>query len=85
MQKDIFAYRDPEPRYAFAATFNACIGNVFTAKLIKTAVESGYCSYDYLQMDPLLAEFRKSPEYPAILAQAKQCKDRFLAERENRN
>jgi hypothetical protein len=26
-------------------------------------------------------EFRKSPEYPAVLAQARQCRDRFWAER----
>jgi hypothetical protein len=60
----------------------SCLGNAFTAKLIKTAIEGGYCSCDYLQKDPLLADFRKSAEYPVILAQAKQCKDRFLAERD---
>jgi hypothetical protein len=35
-----------------------------------------------LQSDPLLAEFRKSPEYSAVLAQAKQCQDQFLAQRD---
>jgi hypothetical protein len=30
----------------------------------------------------MLRGFRQSVEYPAILAQAKQCQDRFLAERE---
>jgi TolB-like protein/predicted Ser/Thr protein kinase/tetratricopeptide (TPR) repeat protein len=80
-QKEIFAYRDPEPRYNFAALYNTCLGNSFTAKLTKSAIASGYCSYDYLQLDPLLAGFRKSPEYAATLAQAKQCRDRFLDER----
>ncbi len=27
------------------------------------------------------AGFRQSEEYPALLAQAKQCQDRFIAER----
>jgi serine/threonine protein kinase len=80
-QKAIFAYRDPEPRYNFAALYNTCLGNSFTAKLAKSAIAGGYCSYDYLQLDPLLAGFRKSPEYAATLAQAKQCRDRFLDER----
>ena len=34
------------------------------------------------KLDQLLAEFRKSSEYHAVLARAKQCKDRFLAERD---
>jgi TolB-like protein/predicted Ser/Thr protein kinase len=80
-QKEIFAYHDPEPRYNFAALYNSCLGNGFTAKLMKSAIDGGYCSYDYLQLDPALVGFRKSPEYAATLAQAKQCRDRFLDER----
>ena len=81
-EKDIFAYRDPEPKYGQATLFNACMGNVFTARLIKAAIEGGFCAYDNLQLDPALTAFRKAPEYPALLAQAKQCQDRFLAERD---
>jgi eukaryotic-like serine/threonine-protein kinase len=80
-QKDLLAYRDPEPKYSQAVTFNPCLGNDFTARLVKSAIEGGFCAYDYLQLDPAMAEFRKSPQYPALLAQAKQCRDRFLAER----
>jgi len=81
-QKDLFAYRDPEPKYSQAALLNVCLGNDFTARLLKSAIDGGFCAYDYLQVDTILAEFRKSPEYPAVLAQAKQCRDRFLAERD---
>ena len=81
-EKEIFAYRDPEPRFNLGALFNACLGNEFTARLAKSAIGAGYCGYDNLQFDPLLAEFRKSPEYPAMLAEAKQCRDRFLAARD---
>ena len=80
--RQIFAYRDPEPRFSQAGLFNACLGNAFTARLVKSAIEGGFCAYDYLQLDPLLVEFRKTPEYPALLAQAKKCQDRFLAERD---
>src|SRR5215472_7621443 len=82
-EKEIFAYRDPEPRYSRASLFNACLGNDFTARLVKSSIQGGFCAYDYLQLDPLLAGFRKAPEYPAVLAQAKQCRDRFLAERDH--
>ena len=81
-EKEIIAYRDPEPRYSQASVFNACLGNDFTARVVKSAIEGGFCAYDYLQLDPLMTTFRKSPQYPALLAQAKQCRDRFLAERD---
>jgi len=81
-EKDIFAYRDPEPKYGQATLFNSCMGNAFTARLIRSAIEGGFCAYEPLQSDPLLVAFRKTPEYPALLTQAKQCQDRFLAERD---
>jgi serine/threonine protein kinase/tetratricopeptide (TPR) repeat protein len=80
--KEVETFRDPEPRYGEAAVFNHCLGNQFTARLIGAAIRDGFCTYDYLPRDPLLAEFRKSPEYPPILAQAKQCHDNFLAQRD---
>jgi serine/threonine protein kinase/tetratricopeptide (TPR) repeat protein len=82
VKKDIFRYHDPEPQYSFAALYNACLGNAFTTRLLETAIRGGYCSYDYLQLDPAFAEFRKSAEYPATLAEAKKCRDKFLAERQ---
>jgi TolB-like protein/predicted Ser/Thr protein kinase len=81
-EKQILAFRDPEPKFNFAGVYNHCLGNDFTARMVKAAIDGGFCSYDGLQQDPLLAEFRKSREYAALLAQAKQCRDRFLAERE---
>jgi TolB-like protein/tetratricopeptide (TPR) repeat protein/predicted Ser/Thr protein kinase len=81
-EKDVLVFHDPEPRFSFAVHYNACRGNAFTARLLKSAIGSGFCGYENLQTDALLAQFRKSPEYPATLAQAKQCQDQFLAERD---
>jgi serine/threonine protein kinase len=81
-EKEIFGYKDPEPRYSFAFLYNACLGNAFTARLVKSAIDGGYCAYDNLRLDPLAAEFRKSTEYAPLLAEAKQCQERFLAERD---
>jgi tetratricopeptide (TPR) repeat protein len=80
-QKELLAYHDPEPKFGQAGTLNSCIGNVGTARLLKSAIEGGFCAYDYLQTDPILSGFRQSAEYPAVLAEAKQCQERFLAER----
>ncbi|HXY23520.1 MAG TPA: protein kinase [Candidatus Acidoferrum sp.] len=81
-EKEIFAFHDPEPKFNFAALYNGCLGNDFTARLLKSSIDGGFCSYDYMQMDPLLADFRKSAQYTALLDSAKQCRDRFLEERE---
>ena len=81
--KEVATFKDPEPRFSQAALFNGCRGNAFTATLMKEAIADGYCGYEALEVDPLLADFRKSPQYPAILAQAKQCQDRFLAQRDH--
>ncbi len=81
-EKDVLAFHDPEPRFATAVHYNACRGNGFTARLMKSAIASGYCAYENLQTDPLLAGFRKSPEYREVLAQAKRCQDEFLANRD---
>jgi hypothetical protein len=80
-EKDVAGFKDPEPRFATGVNYNACLGNAFSARLLKSAIASGFCGYENLQFDPLLANFRKSPEYPAVLAQAKQCQDQFLAQR----
>jgi eukaryotic-like serine/threonine-protein kinase len=83
MEKQMSAFHDPEPRYGQAVTFNSCLGNDFTFRMAKAAIEDGFCAYDYLQLDPRLASFRKtSPQYPVLLAAAKQCRDRFLADRD---
>jgi eukaryotic-like serine/threonine-protein kinase len=81
-EKDVLVFHDPEPRYSFAVHYNACRGNAFTARLLKSAIGGGFCAYENLQSDTLLAEFRKSSEYPAVLAQAKRCQDQFLAQRD---
>jgi tetratricopeptide (TPR) repeat protein len=81
--KDIASFKDPEPRFSQAVHYNACRGNAFTATLLKAAITDGFCGTEALQADPLLADFRKSPQYPPILAQAKQCTEKFVAQRDH--
>src|ERR1700732_4937665 len=53
-EKEIFAYRDPEPKFTQAGMYNPCLGNTFTARLMKSAIEGGFCGYDSLKLDPIL-------------------------------
>src|SRR5262249_23636478 len=46
--KEFSTFRDPEPRYVHAGLFNHCLGNDFTARLVESAIQGGFCSYDYL-------------------------------------
>ena len=50
-------------------------------RLLKSAIDGRYCSYQGLQKDPLLASLRGTQEYAQLLAAAKQCQDNFLVER----
>jgi tetratricopeptide (TPR) repeat protein len=81
MEKDVSAFHDPEPKMSQSIVFNSCMGNAFTARLATSAIRTGFCGYDYLRTDVMLAKFRQSPEYPAVLAAAKQCRDNFVAAR----
>ena len=73
---------DPENRYVFATDLARCGANDVAMRLLASAIASKYCIYDALQKDPMLASLRNSPEYPQLLSAAKQCRDNFLAERD---
>jgi serine/threonine protein kinase/tetratricopeptide (TPR) repeat protein len=81
-ERELLAYPDPEPRYNFGMILANC-GQVDAAfRLVRSAIRSNYCVYEALQIDPLAARLRSNPQYAALIADAKQCQDRFLAERE---
>src|SRR5882724_7028775 len=82
MEKEVSAFHDPEPKMSQSGTFNPCVGTAFTAHLATSAIRTGFCGYEYLRTDVMFAKFRQSPEYPAVLAEAKQCRDNFVAERD---
>ncbi len=72
---------DPENRYLMATDMAPCGQKDLALRALKSVVEGNYCAYEALQKDPSLASLRSSPEYPQLLATAKQCQDKFLAER----
>jgi len=49
--------------------------------LLRSAIAQNYCAYSALQTDPLLVKLRGTPEFNELLAAAKACQNRFLAQR----
>ena len=76
-----FADPDPENRYWDATLMAACGQPDIAVRLLKSAIAGRYCAYTALQKDPLLATLRSTPEFAQLLSAAKECEDKFLAER----
>ena len=86
LKKDLSAMSDPEPRYSQALTFNHCLGNDFTIPLMRSAVKDGFCAYEFLERDSkAYSNLSKSPDFPALMTEAKACRDNFLANRNKPN
>ncbi len=78
MEATPMANRDPEPKFNTATLMSYC-GHVDAAlRLLRVAVEQGYCAYPAMETDPLLAKVREHPEYVAIRAAAIECQKKFL-------
>jgi hypothetical protein len=53
---------DPERRYANGAMLACCGQKDVALRAIASAIDKGYCAYEGLQHDPLLANVRGSSE-----------------------
>jgi DNA-binding winged helix-turn-helix (wHTH) protein/TolB-like protein len=73
---------DPEPRYVFGSLLSYCGRKDAALRLLKSAIEHNYCAYQSLQSDPLLEKLRGTAEFAEVLSAAKDCRDRFLTERQ---
>ena len=72
---------DPENRYLYASDFAFCGATDAALKLLKSSVEGKYCAYQAMQQDVVWAPLRDQTEFKKILAEAKQCRDDFVAHR----
>ena len=72
---------DPENRYLTATDMAFCGENDIAVRLLRSAIEGHYCSYEALQKDPFLASVRSSTEFSPLLSAGKKCQDDFLSER----
>jgi hypothetical protein len=47
--------------------------------LTRSAIDSNYCAYEALAMDPLMANLRATPVYADLRQKALECQNRALA------
>jgi serine/threonine protein kinase/tetratricopeptide (TPR) repeat protein len=78
----LLADADAEPRYLVGTTLAYCDQKDAALHLLKSAIEQNYCAYTALQTDPLLVKLRGTPQFSGLLSAAKECQNRFLAQRD---
>jgi serine/threonine protein kinase len=73
---------DAEPRFWVGALLSYCGQKDAAVRMLRSAIQQNYCAYTALKSDPLLVKFRGTPEFSELLSAAKQCQNRFLAQRD---
>jgi DNA-binding winged helix-turn-helix (wHTH) protein/TolB-like protein len=68
---------DPETQYALAAPLFYCGRPREALIFVERGVDTGYCSFPALDLDPLWKELHGDPEFQRIRAKAMACHDRF--------
>jgi DNA-binding winged helix-turn-helix (wHTH) protein/tetratricopeptide (TPR) repeat protein len=68
---------DPETQYALAAPLAYCGRPHEALQLLEHGVDTGYCSYPALDLDPLWHDMGGDPEFQRIRTKAKACHERF--------
>jgi serine/threonine protein kinase/Tfp pilus assembly protein PilF len=81
-ESSIMAEPDPEPHYFHGARMIYCDQKDSALHLLKSAIANNYCAFTALQRDPLLVKVRSTPEFGPLLSAAKECQQKFLAERD---
>ena len=73
---------DVEGWYIAGTMLSYCGQKDAALRLLRRAVGQNYCAYHALHTDPLLVKLRTSPEFGGLLSEAKECQNRFLAQRD---
>jgi TolB-like protein/predicted Ser/Thr protein kinase/cytochrome c-type biogenesis protein CcmH/NrfG len=82
LEAAILADPDPEPHYVVAQDFLFCGDKEIAMEMIKSAIDSHFCAYAGLENDSAWAKLRGTPEFAELVAEAKKCRDDFMAERD---
>ena len=64
---------DAELLYYQGTLFADCGKRQAAARMLQGAIDQNYCSYQQLELDPLLRKIRYSPSYDKLLKSAKEC------------
>ena len=78
-ESDVMEQTDPEEKYETAAMLSFAGQNDAAMKVLKSAIDTGYCATPLLESDPLLSNLRVRMEFQKVKLQAEQCQQQFLA------
>src|SRR5205807_10657381 len=76
------AIPDSEPPFYCAEAMAYCKQNRAALELLRTCVERGYCSVPAMDLDPMFAGLRGTPEFQKIRQAGIDCQQRFIAARD---
>ncbi|HZQ19279.1 MAG TPA: winged helix-turn-helix domain-containing protein [Terriglobales bacterium] len=78
-ESDVMGQTDPEEKYETAAMLSFSGQDDAAMKVLKSAIDTGYCATPLLESDPLLSNLRSRTEFQKMKLQAEQCQQKFLA------
>ncbi len=80
-QAALMALRDPELLYYQGSIMAFCGNKDLAVRLLHSAINKNYCAPSALDLDPLLAKLRGTPEFADLRVAANECQKKFLAGR----
>lgn len=78
------AEADPAQKYWLAAWDSLCGQPDLAQRELRRAIERSYCAYPQMEIDPLLATLRATPQYSQLRSLGIACQQRFLEHRKQR-
>ena len=84
-QAALLEIRDPELLYYQGSLMAFCGNHDLAVRMIGSAIQRNYCAYSALELDPLLASLRGTPEFSRLREAATKCQQDFLVARTRRN
>jgi DNA-binding winged helix-turn-helix (wHTH) protein/tetratricopeptide (TPR) repeat protein len=68
---------DPEAAYAVAPMLVFCGRPQEALRLVERSVDTGFCAFPALDLDPIWSRLRSAPEFQRVRLKAKACNDEF--------
>jgi len=80
-EQRLMSNRDPEPKTHVGSIMAYCGRGDVALRLLRAAVDQGYCGIARADSNPLLASIRSTPEFAAIVAKGRECQEKFRQHR----